>query len=266
MKLLKKYKYLILFVTYFAIFFYGPHIYLQQKDAIQPSIDWLFKHSLAIFAFINMMVFLLVLIVYLKAKNSVERYIRLFQDNLQTGFKSELHPKEVNLDNIDSADEQMTLLEEKSERLLNIASTTTQVFSVLTLVFYLALFRISTTPILTTIIFLVILSTSWAWLAKACDNLKLAKEPRLNDVRHTSDYVAFIFEQLDEAKKLAIYKASHRSYKMSQKFFPLLLITLSVGMNQLNFGILPVLIVGTIWIFQTVTYNIEVFKHSKKAT
>ena len=63
----------------------------------------------------------------------------------------------------------------------------------------------------------------------------------------------------DEQEKMIIYKSSYRSFQALQMAFPLCwMVLLMIGLTM-NIGIVPHLMLGTLWLIHTLTYYIESF-------
>lgn len=61
-------------------------------------------------------------------------------------------------------------------------------------------------------------------------------------------------ESCDEAEKDLIYRSAYRSYQVSRKFIPVLLVIAMLGHLCLNTGIFAILLVSVIWLIVMVTY------------
>ncbi len=266
MSLLDKYKAPIVFVITFVLLTLVLNIYEQQENSVNYALEWIINKYIIIQVSLHVVAFLIVILIYIKAKKTVESYMQLFRDNQQTGYKSELHPNTREFEDIETADEQMIILEERSDRLLRIASLIVNIFYILTLVFFFTLNGASIMPDVFLFALFFLMSLGWGWLKQACYNLMMIKEPKFVALNYANNFEEPIFQHLDEAKMLVLYQASYKAYKVAQKFNIIVLVGLSLSMKYFKLGIFPVIIVGIIWVFQTVTYNIEVLRLSKKTS
>ena len=74
------------------------------------------------------------------------------------------------------------------------------------------------------------------------------------------------FDSCDEAEKLSIYKASYASYKAVISACTVLWFVCLFGMTIFNCGLLPVVMVGVIWMVATVSYCMEAIRLSKNSS
>ena len=80
------------------------------------------------------------------------------------------------------------------------------------------------------------------------------------DVKFSEKWI----DSCDEAIKMNIYKSSYKAYKAVTNTCLILWLVCVLGYNVWDFGIMPLFIVTTIWLVQTVAYCLESIKNSKK--
>lgn len=73
------------------------------------------------------------------------------------------------------------------------------------------------------------------------------------------------FDSCDEAERLNIYKASYASYKAVTVTCTVLWFVCLFGMMLFDCGIMPVILVGTIWMVSNVSYCVEAIRLSKNS-
>lgn len=74
------------------------------------------------------------------------------------------------------------------------------------------------------------------------------------------------FDSCDEAEKLSIYKASYASYKAVINTCTVLWFVCLVCMTIFKCGLMPVVMVGAIWMVATVSYCVEAIRLSKNSS
>jgi hypothetical protein len=89
------------------------------------------------------------------------------------------------------------------------------------------------------------------------------------DPKHIGDPASLEFskqwiETCDEVERIIIYKSAYRSFEMTKYLLYGLMCLTMLTQLTLDTGIYPVIIVGGIWIFNSVTYNMTAMKLSKK--
>lgn len=89
------------------------------------------------------------------------------------------------------------------------------------------------------------------------------------DPKHVGDPASLDFskqwiETCDEVERIIIYKSAYKSYEMTKYLLYGLICMTMLTQLTLDTGIYPVIIVGCIWIFNSVTYNMTAMKLSKK--
>lgn len=89
------------------------------------------------------------------------------------------------------------------------------------------------------------------------------------DPKHIADPAAMDFskqwiETCDEVERIIIYKSAYRSFEMTKYLLYGLMCLTMLTQLTLDTGIYPVIIVGCIWIFSSITYNMTAMKLSKK--
>lgn len=74
------------------------------------------------------------------------------------------------------------------------------------------------------------------------------------------------FDSCDEAERLNIYKASFASYKAVSKTCVVLWIVCLLAMTVIDCGIMPVVLVGVLWLVSNVSYCVEAMRLSKNSS
>lgn len=74
------------------------------------------------------------------------------------------------------------------------------------------------------------------------------------------------FDSCDELEKLSIYKASHAAYKAVITTCTVLWFVCLFGMTILDCGLMPVVMVGVIWMVAIVSYCVEGIRLSKNSS
>ena len=71
-------------------------------------------------------------------------------------------------------------------------------------------------------------------------------------------------ESCDELERMQIYESSYHSFQAMQKCFPLAMGILMFAEIYFNMGIFPIVVLGTLWLIQTVTYRTHAMKLSRR--
>lgn len=74
------------------------------------------------------------------------------------------------------------------------------------------------------------------------------------------------FDSCDEAEKLSIYKASFGAYKAVITACTILWFVCLFGMTLFDCGLMPVVMVGALWMVATVSYCVEAIRLSKNSS
>lgn len=74
------------------------------------------------------------------------------------------------------------------------------------------------------------------------------------------------FDSCDEAEKLSIYKASFAAYKAVSKACVILWFVCLMAMALTDCGIMPVVMVGVLWLVLNVSYCVEAIRSSKNSS
>ena len=95
-------------------------------------------------------------------------------------------------------------------------------------------------------------------------NLEKEINPMLKGSVYDTKFSEKWIDSCDEAIKMNIYKSSYKAYKAVTNTCLILWFVCILGHNVWDFGIMPLFIVTTIWLVQTVAYCLESIKNSKK--
>ena len=95
-------------------------------------------------------------------------------------------------------------------------------------------------------------------------NLEKEINPMLKGSVYDTKFSEKWIDSCDEAIKMNIYKSSYKAYKAVTNTCLILWLVCVLGYNVWDFGIMPLFIVTTIWLVQTVAYCLESIKNSKK--
>lgn len=95
-------------------------------------------------------------------------------------------------------------------------------------------------------------------------NLEKEINPMLKGSVYDTKFSEKWIDSCDEAIKMNIYKSSYKAYKAVTNTCLILWFVCILGYNVWDFGIMPLFIVTTIWLVQTVAYCLESIKNSKK--
>ena len=95
-------------------------------------------------------------------------------------------------------------------------------------------------------------------------NLEKEINPMLRGSVYDTKFSEKWIDSCDEAIKMNIYKSSYKAYKAVTNTCLILWFVCILGHNVWDFGIMPLFIVTTIWLVQTVAYCLESIKNSKK--
>ena len=95
-------------------------------------------------------------------------------------------------------------------------------------------------------------------------NLEKEINPMLRGSVYDTKFSEKWIDSCDEAIKMNIYKSSYKAYKAVTNTCLILWFVCILGYNVWDFGIMPLFIVTTIWLVQTVAYCLESIKNSKK--
>ena len=95
-------------------------------------------------------------------------------------------------------------------------------------------------------------------------NLEKEINPMLKGSVYDTKFSEKWIDSCDEAIKMNIYKSSYKAYRAVTNTCLILWFVCILGYNVWDFGIMPLFIVTTIWLVQTVAYCLESIKNSKK--
>ena len=95
-------------------------------------------------------------------------------------------------------------------------------------------------------------------------NLEKEINPMLKGSVYDTKFSEKWIDSCDEAIKMSIYKSSYKAYRAVTNTCLILWLVCVLGYNVWDFGIMPLFIVTTIWLVQTVAYCLESIKNSKK--
>ena len=95
-------------------------------------------------------------------------------------------------------------------------------------------------------------------------NLEKEINPMLKGSVYDTKFSEKWIDSCDEAIKMGIYKSSYKAYRAVTNTCLILWLVCVLGYNVWDFGIMPLFIVTTIWLVQTVAYCLESIKNSKK--
>ena len=95
-------------------------------------------------------------------------------------------------------------------------------------------------------------------------NLEKEINPMLKGSIYDTKFSEKWIDSCDEAIKMNIYKSSYKAYKAVTNTCLIFWLVCVLGYNVWDFGIMPLFIVTTIWLVQTVAYCLESIKNSKK--
>ena len=95
-------------------------------------------------------------------------------------------------------------------------------------------------------------------------NLEKEINPMLKGSVYDTKFSEKWIDSCDEAIKMNIYKSSYKAYRAVTNTCLILWLVCVLGYNVWDFGIMPLFIVTTIWLVQTVAYCLESIKNSKK--
>lgn len=110
---------------------------------------------------------------------------------------------------------------------------------------------------------IILCVTSNILIQKKIINLQKEINPLLNGSVYDINFAKKWLDSCDEFEKLGVYKSSYKAFTCVSRTCIILWLFCIIGYDLWNFGIMPMVIVTTIWLVQTISYSMESIKYLK---